>query len=254
VKQGNCHFGQLSPVKSFLTAIFISVSLCGLADGMLVLANVGAGANAPINDWDGTNELFGPTFAADLYYGPLGTTDPALLTPLRQPTPFYTNGYFLGGERVIPGYPFGLYITVQVRVWDAPDGDSYEAVLNSTSPTARVGESALFPALLDWPPGSTFPLTGLTPFKMVPIESNPPARPLPAPLTVVIGSTNRLVFSWPSCWLGWTFALQQNTSLTGSNWLTLTNTPMLSGSQSQVVYQVDIPSPSGRMFYRLLSK
>jgi hypothetical protein len=243
-----------APVKAFLLTIAVAfISLCGFADGYFVFANVGGGVSAPISDWDGTNKLFGPTFAADLYYGPLGTTDPALLTPLRQPTPFYIGGYFLGGSRTIPGYSSGNNITVQVRVWDVPDGDSYEAVLNSASPTARVGQSALFSLGLDWPPGVGSTLTGLIPFNTVPVQTNPPARPLPPPLTITT-TTNQLLFSWPSYWQGWTFALQQSPSLSGSNWLTLTNAPVLTGSQTQVLYQIAIPPPSGQMFYRLLSQ
>jgi hypothetical protein len=241
-------------VKSFLLTIALaSVSLCALAQGPLIFNNYGAGANAPVTDWDGTNKLFGPTFAADLYYGPPGTTDSTLLTALRQPTPFWKDGYFLGGLRTIPGYLFG-YITAQIRVWDAPDGDSYEAVLSSASPSARVGQSALFQQLL-MPPGGSPPYTlvNLMPFKTVPVQPNPPPRPLGPPVTVTT-ATNQLLFSWPSYWQGWTFALQQSPSLTGANWLTLTNTPTLTGSQSQVVYQIAIPPPSGHMFYRLLSQ
>jgi len=248
--------GHSERLKSFLLTIcLVCSSISTPAVGYFVFANYGGGANSPIFDWDGTNKLFGPTFAADLYYGPLGTTDPALLTPLRQPTAFAIEGYFLGGTRIIPDpYSLGTYITVQVRVWDAPDGDSYEAVLNSASPTARVGQSNLFPLMLDWPPGQGNSLVLLSPFQTVPVQTNPPTRPLPPPLTVTIASTNQLLLSWPSYWQGWTFALQQSLRLNSSNWQTLTNIPVLTGSESQVLYQIEVPAPSGQMFYRLVSQ
>lgn len=244
-------------MKSFLLTIALLCNcLCStVADGYFVFANYGGGANSPIFDWDGTNKLCGLAFAADLYYGPPGITNSTLLTPLRQPSSFLIDGYFLGGSRIIPGdYAAGETITVQVRVWDVPDGDSYEAVLNSASPTARVGQSELFPLMLDWPPGMGNSLNELVSFKTVPVQTNPPARPLAPPLSLATVTTNNLVFSWPSYWQAWTFALQQRPSLSGGNWLTLTNTPTLSGSQSQVLYQIEVPAPSDPMFYRLVSQ
>ena len=236
-----------------LTIALASVSPWLPAQGYFIFENFGSGANAPIVDWDGTNKLFGPTFAADLYYGPAGITDSTLLTALRQPTPFIAEGYFVGGSRWITvNYPGGPWITAQVRVWDVPDGSSYEEVLNSASPTARVGQSTLFPLFMDLPPGPGSSLTGLIPFKTVPVQLDPPPRPLPPPLTVATAATNQVLFSWPSYWQGWTFALQQTASL--SNWLTLTNIPTLTGSQSQVLYQIEVPAPSGQMFYRLVSQ
>lgn len=57
-----------------------------------------------------------------------------------------------------------------------------------------------------------------------------------------------LVFSWPTQTVS--YALQQNIQLNTTNWVTLSTTPIVVGSQNQVT----IPKPNGTMFYRLGSQ
>jgi outer membrane protein assembly factor BamB len=65
-------------------------------------------------------------------------------------------------------------------------------------------------------------------------------------LTISLTATNTMLISWPSPCSG--FALQQNSNLSTTNWVTLTNTPVTVGSQNQVT----MPSPTGNQFYRLM--
>lgn len=57
-----------------------------------------------------------------------------------------------------------------------------------------------------------------------------------------------VVFSWPKQSVS--YAVQQNSGFNTMNWITLTNTPAVVGSQNQVT----IPKPNGTMFYRLTSQ
>jgi len=65
-------------------------------------------------------------------------------------------------------------------------------------------------------------------------------------LTISLTATNTVLISWPSPYSG--FALQQNSNLSTTNWVTLTNTPITIGSQNQVT----MPPPTGNQFYRLM--
>jgi hypothetical protein len=66
----------------------------------------------------------------------------------------------------------------------------------------------------------------------------------PAALGVALSGTN-LVLSWPSP--PGDFVLQQNSDLTTTNWLTVTNAPVITNFQNQVI----LPTATGNQFYRL---
>src|SRR5215472_1443887 len=68
-------------------------------------------------------------------------------------------------------------------------------------------------------------------------------------LRMVPTSTNTLVVAWPSDSAG--FSLQEN-SLPGNaaGWTSVTNTPVVVGSENQVI----IPTPAGSRFFRLKSQ
>jgi hypothetical protein len=67
-----------------------------------------------------------------------------------------------------------------------------------------------------------------------------------AQLGVALASANRITLSW----LGNSsaFVLQENSWLTPTNWISLTNTPIVKGQESQVF----LPRPAGNRFYRLI--
>jgi hypothetical protein len=113
-------------MKTGLFVLALLFATCStFAQGMLNFASFGAGANAPVIDPFG-HRLNGPGFAADLYWAAGTVTDSTVLTPLRQPARFWTNGYFFGGSRIINGAAAFSTITAQVRVWNAASYPSWE--------------------------------------------------------------------------------------------------------------------------------
>jgi hypothetical protein len=71
---------------------------------------------------------------------------------------------------------------------------------------------------------------------------NLPASP---PLIIQLTPTNAVVISWP--WPSTDFNLQQNTNASSTNWVNVTNTPIIAGGQKQVI----VSPPVGTQFYRL---
>lgn len=65
------------------------------------------------------------------------------------------------------------------------------------------------------------------------------------PLTLGLSSSSQLVFRWP--FTNSPYRLQANASLTTSNWVSLTNVPANTGTNSQVV----LPMVAAQQFYRL---
>lgn len=66
-------------------------------------------------------------------------------------------------------------------------------------------------------------------------------------LTVTLASTNTLVLSWPSPSTG--FVLQQNLDVGTTNWVDVTNTPVLNSTNLQ--NEVVLPLTDNHVFYRL---
>ena len=62
----------------------------------------------------------------------------------------------------------------------------------------------------------------------------------------VIQSSGNLVLNWPLANAG--FSVQTSSNLTSANWLTLTNTPALSSSNT---WQISVPVSGGAQFFRL---
>ena len=69
--------------------------------------------------------------------------------------------------------------------------------------------------------------------------------PSPPQLSLKLAPTNMLLFTWTAPTNG--YRLQANSSLTTTNWVTLTNTPVTVGSSNQIF----LPAPARNMFYRL---
>ncbi len=69
-----------------------------------------------------------------------------------------------------------------------------------------------------------------------------PASPL---LGIQLTSTNAVVISWPASSTG--FSLQQSSNLNPTNWVKVTNTPVVTNGLNQVM----VPPLTGRQFYRL---
>ena len=69
--------------------------------------------------------------------------------------------------------------------------------------------------------------------------------PSPPRLSLKLAPTNMLLFTWTAPTNG--YRLQANSSLTTTNWVTLTNTPVTVGSSNQIF----LPAPARNMLYRL---
>jgi len=68
---------------------------------------------------------------------------------------------------------------------------------------------------------------------------------VPPQLSLKLAPTNMLLLTWTAPTNG--YRLQANASLTRTNWVTLTNTPVTVGSSNQIF----VPAPARHMFYRL---
>jgi hypothetical protein len=77
---------------------------------------------------------------------------------------------------------------------------------------------------------------------------NVSVTPAAPPLSLGLSPGNTLVFAWSGPTNG--YVLQANASLGTTNWVTLTNTPVTVGSNSQIV----LPTPTGTQFYRLVTQ
>lgn len=72
--------------------------------------------------------------------------------------------------------------------------------------------------------------------------------PQPAALNIAITSTNTLLLSWPTNLVNsFPYVLHENTNLTSTNWVGLTNAPAYFAGTNRVV----LPFPSTLRFYRL---
>ena len=73
---------------------------------------------------------------------------------------------------------------------------------------------------------------------------------VPTPQMSITPTSNSLTLSWiiPSS----NFVLQQNSNLTTTNWINVTNTPVLNVTNLQ--NQTTLPSPASSYFYRLKSQ
>jgi len=180
--------------KLILTAALSVACVSAFAQGALNFANASATVNAQVFDTDGKTAISGGTWAADLWWGAGTITDSTLLKALGAPSGFSTAapGYFLGGQRTIPGQGNGAVITGQVRVWDTANGASWANA--STVAGAHIGESILFQITLTVPPATPAAMTGLNghPFSLVTVTG---VVPEPSSLALAgLGLAGLLVF------------------------------------------------------------
>lgn len=159
---------ESSGMKRIGLLVFFGAVMACFPQGTVNFANLAPGVNAPF--CDANNVPLGNGYLAQLYAGPAGTVNPSLLTPdgisggpatFGSPTP----GYFQGGNRVIASVPAGNTVTLQVRVWAAATGSSWETA------TER-GESNLIQVTLGTVGFPTPNLVGLQGTCLVPEPSS----------------------------------------------------------------------------------
>lgn len=129
-------------VWSLPATLRVTNSLIG--GGQVSFANRGfcysTNLDAPVFDIDGLTPLNGAGFLAQLYAGPALE----LLRPAGLPVPFRTGflaGYIAPQTVTLANVPPGSNVVVQVRAWDASQGDTYE---EARALGGRFGKSALF--------------------------------------------------------------------------------------------------------------
>jgi hypothetical protein len=232
---------------SFVVALLWN-TCSALAQGSLLFANAAPGLNAPITDGFG-NRLNGPGFTANLYFAPGVVTDSGSLFALGQPASFWTNGYFVGGERTIPAVAGGGVITAQVRVWNAAFA-TWSDALNHGGYGTYLGISTMFQVTLAPLPYPPSVMTNMKSFNVGLVSC------WPTPLAVVpiriVANKNSVLLTWPTYECDF-WVLQQSPTLDPTNWLTVPMPPVLFGLPTgEIQRQVLLPPPLGTMFYRLV--
>ena len=224
--------------------LLFAATVVAFAQGQVVFANFGfSAAIAPISDVSG-DRIIGPSpYVAHLFWSvdtnatmdslaPIGADASFLSQPITNAG--YGYGYFFGGAITFPVFP-PQNIVAQVRVWNTNYASTY---YEARDKGGDFGFSNLVIVEPIPPPGTPDPLIGLQSFQL---------QRLPH-LSIARTPTNTLSFSWPTNIT--TYALQQDSSLDSPNWTTLTNTPVVVGSQNQVI----LLTPQVTMFYRLISQ
>jgi hypothetical protein len=156
--------------KLILTLALGMACVSAFAQGTLIFGNANAQVNAPI--WQDAittgTKLAGTAWIAQLWYGPAGSVESALVanpTTATFSTTAAQAGYFFGGARTIDTIPAGSVAVLQVRVWNAAAGATWAAAL--ANPTAYTGVSGLINATLTVPPATPVNMVGLGSFAVV---------------------------------------------------------------------------------------
>jgi hypothetical protein len=235
-----------SAIISLLTALGC-LNCC--AQGDLLFANHGNGANVPDYLCDSMTKLSGPQYMAELMAGPTATNLTSIAT-----TSFGTgsfSGYFNGGVVTIPwylGYPPNpsCYCFVQINIWNTNAGPNFEAAKAS----GRVNAWAQSAVSLTGPLGGigclVNPAPPPPPNGLTSLSLNGPNSP--PQIGIALTSTNTLQLYWP-VGVG-SFIVEQNHDLALTYWTILTNTPTVISTTNLI----SIPQPTQPTFYRLISQ
>jgi len=113
-------------MKKLITtaASVLLVSLSALAQGTILLQNLGAGLNAPVRGPDGFLIPAGSSqYTIELLAGTSAASVAPFLTPITTTT-WVDGGYFGVGdpERVLPGFAPGTFPFFQFRAWNNTGG------------------------------------------------------------------------------------------------------------------------------------
>ena len=167
--------------KLLVVAVALLAATGAWAQGSLTFSNGAQGVNAPDFVGAGTAvKAFGPTYAAQLYVAPAGTTDQSLFTAVGSPFAYSTlvaqAGYFFGGQYVVPNFATGTTIAVQVRGFNTTQGADFATAKNA--PGAEIGFSNIIPVTLGGGQTPDPNLVGLTSFNI---------GVVPEPSTIALG-------------------------------------------------------------------
>ena len=161
-------------MKTWVTLLVAVLAVCDLhGQGSVNFVTIGAGVNAPATNFLTGQRVDGTNYLAQLFYGPAGTVENALISVNNPPAHFGTGtlrGYITaatgGGVRTFEALPAGAPATVQIRAWEAslgPDyGTAYQNWLMSDG-TKVLGHSKVITVTMTEPPLTPASLSGLNP-------------------------------------------------------------------------------------------
>jgi hypothetical protein len=158
--------------KLIFIAALVAASLSAYAQGTVAFNNRVVGTvDSPVFDVGGTVRLSGAAFFAQLYAGPAGAAESALVA-IGAPTTFRTGagaGYVNAiSEVTVPGVAVGGTARIQMRAWDATFG-SYSA---AETGNGKIGKSTPFDVAAlggqgpSGPPATAPNLAGLQSFSL----------------------------------------------------------------------------------------
>jgi len=171
--------------KLIFVAALLAASLSAYAQGTVAFNNRVVGiVDQPIFDVGGTIRLSGTAFFAQLYAGPAGAAESALVA-IGAPTTFRTGagaGYINAvSEVTVPGVAVGATAAIQMRAWDATFG-TYGA---AEAGNGKIGKSNVFAVSglggqgPSGPPATAPNITGLQSFSLTQV---------PEPSTIALGA------------------------------------------------------------------
>lgn len=203
--------GRLAPVancrKVLLTGFLLTlgwlVTLPALGQGQVYFSNraPGFGVDAPVFDLDGSTPVKAGQFLAQLHAGP----EVDLLGAIGVPVGFRLDGYVSGGAVEVPTVAPGAKAWVELRVWEAAAGSSYEGALTNGGKVGISERIRLTTGGAGMPPSFPANLVGLKSFSLgygAPphIVSQPSALAVtagqPATLTAAAEGTAPLSWQW----------------------------------------------------------
>jgi len=218
-----CAAPSLRTPKHVMRKLIATVVLSGalgaaaFAQGTVNFANIGAGLDAPVYLSDGTTKLDGPQYIAGLLAGPTASS-----LALIAMTPFLSGnaaGYYVGGVLTINSVQGGDVAFIQVDVWNAAAGATFDQARASGFGNAWA-QSSVFSVETGnqgTPPTTPSTLLGLTPLSLN------AGTPIPEHLsffqeTVRTGTNSLAVSPQRAMVLTWSdpgFSLQVSTNAAG---------------------------------------
>jgi hypothetical protein len=163
------------------------VNISALAQGTILLQNIGPGLNAPVRDFNGALIPAGSSqYTIELLAGTTAASVAPFATPITTTT-WVGGGYFGVGDpgRALPGFAPGTFPFFQIRAWNNTGGvTSYVAALIANQ---AYGPGPVFQLV------SGGGLSGLgnpnasPPVPAPPLFGMPSAYLVPEPSTIVLG-------------------------------------------------------------------
>ena len=160
----------------FVAAVTLVAAVSSSAQGVLNFSNGAAGVDAPVRNSSAQFVATDGVIKAQIYAGPVGTVEGALVA-VGSPISFSLQpGYYFGGQLAIPGVAGGSSVVIQVRTFT---GATYAAAI--TTPGAQSGKSGLITVPLVVAGGATAPnnLVGLAGYTMT-------LTPVPEPSVIAL--------------------------------------------------------------------